>query len=179
MQLLGADHRASVLFEIDARVLNGVEQIRIELEGALLVVEPQSGAILAMVGGRDYGRSQFNRATQARRQPGSCFKPFVYAAGFEQTVRGEEGGLTPATLLDDSPLEMRSGGKLWSPANYDHRYRGWVTVRAALEQSLNVPVARLGMLIGPQSIVDAARRMGVESPLEPLPSRGGRRVCDR
>ena len=155
-------------------MVSGLERLErgrsVALDGALLVLEPQSGAVLAMVGGRDYGRSQFNRATQARRQPGSCFKPFVYAAGFEKTVRGEGGGLTPATLLDDSPLEMRSGGKLWSPANYDGQFRGWVTVRSALEQSLNVPTVRAARRVGLRRVIETSRRMGIESRLRELPS---------
>jgi penicillin-binding protein 1B len=140
------------------------------LQGVVLVLEPATGAIRAMVGGRDYATSQFNRATHARRQPGSCFKPFVYAAGFERTVRGDGQGLTPATLLDDSPLEMVSGGETWRPANYDGEYRGWVTVRTALEQSLNVPTVRAAQRVGLERVVDTARRMGIESPLRSLPS---------
>jgi penicillin-binding protein 1B len=123
-----------------------------------------------MVGGRDYAASQFNRAAHARRQPGSCFKPFVYAAGFEAAARGEGAGLTPATLLDDSPLEMVSGGETWRPANYDGEYRGWVTARTALVQSLNVPTVRAARRVGLDNVVATARRMGIESPLRPLPS---------
>jgi penicillin-binding protein 1B len=162
----------------EAALREGLERLerggRIErggpLQGVVLVLDPQSGAVRAMVGGRDYGGSQFNRATQARRQPGSCFKPFVYAAGFENAVRGEGKELTPATLLDDSPLEMRSGGKMWRPANYDGEHRGWVTVRTALEQSLNVPTIRAARRVGLDRVVDISRRMGIESSLKPLPS---------
>jgi len=140
------------------------------LQGAVVVIDPQSGAVRAMVGGRDYAESQFNRVTHARRQPGSCFKPFVYAAGFERAIRGERMGFTPATLLDDSPFEMVSGGETWRPANYDGEYRGWVTVRTALEQSLNVPTVRAARRVGLDHVVDTAQRMGIESPLRPLPS---------
>jgi penicillin-binding protein 1B len=143
---------------------------RVALQGAVIVLEPQDGAILAMVGGRDYTASQFNRAAQARRQPGSCFKPFVYAAGFERAAHGDAGGLTPATLLDDSPLEMRSGGQLWRPANYDGQHRGWVTVRTALEQSLNVPTVRAATQVGLARVAALARRLGIESQLSPVPS---------
>jgi penicillin-binding protein 1B len=140
------------------------------LQGVVLVLEPATGAIRAMVGGRDYAGSQFNRAVQARRQPGSCFKPFVYAAGFENTVRDEGKGLTPATLLDDSPFEMRSGGKTWSPTNYDGAYRGWVTVRTALEQSLNVPTVRAARRVGLDRVIEISHEAGIASPLRALPS---------
>jgi len=134
------------------------------------VTRPTTGAVLALVGGRDYGRSQFNRAVQARRQPGSCFKPFVFAAGFQQAMRGPGKGLTPASLLDDSPLELRSGGEIWRPANYDRRFRGQVSVREALEHSLNVPTIRAAIRVGLESVVDVARRMGIRSSLAALPS---------
>ena len=141
-----------------------------KLQGAVLVLEPSSGAILAMIGGRDYTASQFNRAVQARRQPGSCLKPLVYATGFELAVRGAAEGLTPTTLLDDSPIEMVSGGQTWRPENYDGEFRGWVTVRTALEQSLNVPTVRAAVGIGLDRIIETLKRLGVESPLAEVPS---------
>ncbi|MCP3978684.1 MAG: PBP1A family penicillin-binding protein [bacterium] len=140
------------------------------LQGAVVVTEPATGAILALVGGRDYADSQFNRATQARRQPGSCFKPFVYAAGFERARSGAPGGLTPATLLEDRPFEMQSGGELWRPANYDRHYRGPVTARQALEESLNVPTVRASQQIGVDAVAEAARACGIRSPLAVVPS---------
>jgi penicillin-binding protein 1B len=123
-----------------------------------------------MVGGRDYAESQFNRVTQARRQPGSCFKPFVYAAGFERALRGEPGGLTAATLLEDSPLEMWSGGRRWSPTNHDGVYRGPVSVRTALEQSLNVPTVRAASGIGLDEVIAHSRRLGIGSAMAAVPS---------
>ncbi len=140
------------------------------LEGAALMSDPSTGAILAMVGGRDYSRSQFNRVVQARRQPGSCFKPFIFAVGFDLEIQGEDGGLTPGSLLDDSPLEMVSGGKLWRPENYDGDYRGRITVRRALEQSLNVPAVRAATHVGLDNVIESARRCGIRSPLKPVPS---------
>ncbi len=131
-------------------------------EGALLALDPQTGEVLAMVGGADYARSQFNRAVQARRQPGSAFKPFVYAAAME-------AGLPPTTLLDDVPVSypggLGRGQAAWSPENYDRRYRGRVTMRQALEESLNVPTVRLLEMVGVQAVVDVARRMGVAGEL--------------
>jgi len=140
------------------------------LQGAIVVTRPSTGAILALVGGRDYAESQFDRAVQARRQPGSCFKPLVFAAGFEQAVRGEKNGLTAATLLEDSPFELVSGGKTWTPANYDKTFRGSVTVREALEASLNVPTVRAAQRIGLEQVIETAHACGIRSPMAPLPS---------
>ncbi len=140
------------------------------LQGALVVLDPRSGAIRAMVGGRDYKSSQFNRAVQARRQPGSCFKPFVFAAAFERAIAGEPGGLTPASRLDDEPIELLAGGRPWRPENYDGLYRGPVSVRVALERSLNVPTVRAAQQVGLERVVDLAGRAGIESALRPLPS---------
>src|SRR5262245_29355741 len=140
------------------------------LQGALLALRPADGAIVAMVGGRDYQRSQFNRTTQAHRQPGSLFKPFVYVAGFQRAQEEGEASFTPATVLDDSPLEEEVAGKLWAPHNFDEEFRGPVSARQALAHSLNVPTIRAAEQIGLREVVRAARRCGIESPLEPVPS---------
>ncbi len=139
------------------------------LEGAVIALDPKTGAVLAMVGGRSYRDSQFNRAVQARRQPGSCFKPFVYLAGFEAAIRGRQGGLTPGSVLDDEPLEIRSGARMWRPTNYDGEFRGRVSVREALEHSLNVPTVRAAMWVGLPNVVHGAERCGLAD-LKPLPS---------
>ena len=142
------------------------------LQGAMVVLDPKDGSVLAMVGGRDYATSQFNRITQARRQPGSLFKPFVYLAGYEaaESAGWTEEAFTPATSLDDSPFEIKSGGKLWAPANYDNEFRGPVTAQMALEQSLNIPTVRAAQLIGLKTVVATAKDAGIESPLKPYPS---------
>ncbi len=140
------------------------------LEGCIIVTRPSDGTILALVGGRDYRLSQFNRADRAHRQPGSLFKPFVYLTGFEEGAGGGWEIFTPATLLDDSPLEMMVAGKTWQPQNYDHRFRGKVPVRYALERSLNVPTVRAAQWIGLEPIVRIAKRLGIESRLLPIPS---------
>ncbi len=140
------------------------------LEGAIVTLRPGTGEILALVGGRDFQRSQFDRVTQGRRQPGSAFKPIVYLAGFERSLRDASFVFTPATQLDDSPLELVSGGTLWRPENDDETFRGPVTVRQAIEQSLNVPAVRAGQMIGLDAVVSTARRLGVVTPLEPWPS---------
>lgn len=140
------------------------------LQGAVVAIEPRSGEIVALVGGRDYRESQFNRAVQARRQPGSCFKPIVYLAGLEAGAGGRDHALTAGTVLEDEPIERTSGGKVWRPENYDGEFRGPVTARTALELSLNVPTVRASEIVGLDAIVDTARRLGISSDLKPLPS---------
>lgn len=134
------------------------------LQAALVSLEPATGAVRAWVGGRDWYASQFDRVVQARRQAGSAFKPLVYATAFERGVA------TPATLLEDAPLTVEAGGQLWSPSNDDDEFRGWVTARAALEQSLNVPTARLALETGLPAIVDLARACGITTRLRPVPA---------
>jgi len=140
------------------------------LEGAVVVLRPSDGALLALVGGRDYERSQFNRAVSSRRSPGSTFKPFVFLAGFERGVHEPDFNFTAASVFEDAPLQIRAGGQMWSPANYDRKWRGAVTVREALEHSINVPTVRAAMAVGLPAVVDAAHRCGIESDLDPIPS---------
>ena len=134
------------------------------LQASLLSIDPRDGSILAYVGGRDYGKSQFDRIAQARRQAGSAIKPVIYAAAFS------EGVATPATLLNDSPIVVKFAGQSWSPQDNDHSFRGWVTVRTALEQSLNVPSVRLALGVGLSRVVALAHEMGIEGDLEPVPA---------
>ena len=136
-----------------------------ELQAAVVVTRPQDGAIVAMIGGRDYGRSQFNRAIQARRQPGSLFKPFVYLAAFDAAATRDPGGITPASLLADQPYSLRVAGRTWRPANFDRKFRGWVTARRALEESLNVPSIRAAQGVGIEAVIRTSRAAGIESPL--------------
>lgn len=140
-----------------------------EVQGALVAIDPRNGDVLAMVGGRDYGASQFNRATSAVRQPGSAFKPIVALTALD---RGPDRtpAFTLASVVEDAPLSVRTNGGFWKPVDYDGSYRGPVTVREALEESLNIPFARIGLAIGPQQIVTTARRVGITSPLDPVPS---------
>ena len=140
------------------------------LEGAVIVLRPADGGLLALVGGRDYGRSQYNRAKQALRPPGSTFKPFVFLAAFDRSLRDSGFEFTTATLLDDEPLQLQAGGRTWSPANSDRRFRGPVTVREALEQSLNVPTVRSAMAVGLPAVVEMAHRCGIDRELEVVPS---------
>ena len=124
-------------------------------QGALVAMTPD-GAVRALVGGRDYGESQFNRAVAARRQPGSAFKPFVYLTALER-------GLTPETVRQDAPISVKG----WKPENYEHRYLGPVTLTQALAQSLNTVAVRLTLEVTPESVVRTAHRLGIASHLEP------------
>ncbi|MDH3518825.1 MAG: PBP1A family penicillin-binding protein [Myxococcales bacterium] len=138
------------------------------LQGCLVALRPQTGELLALVGGRDYRVSQFDRCTQARRQPGSVFKPFVYIAALEPV----DGGplVTLSSFLDDSPLEIDSRNGPWAPKNHDDRFHESVTVREALENSYNVATARLAQEIGIKRVVRVAQRLGIESRLPAVPS---------
>jgi len=133
-----------------------------EVEGSFLALDVKSGQVKAMVGGFDFNRSKFNRATQAMRQTGSAFKPFVYATAID-------GGLTAATLLLDAPVSYTdaSTGEIYAPTNYDGTYEGWVTVRHALEKSRNVPAIRMGEQVGLSKVADMARRLGLSGELPP------------
>jgi penicillin-binding protein 1B len=137
----------------------------------LVVLEPRTGQLLAHVGGRDYATSPYDRATSARRQPGSVFKPVVVLTAL---ARGREDGAAPdftlASVLLDRPLSIRMPIANWSPANHDRRFRGPVTLREALERSLNVPMVRLGQALGLTRVIATARRLGIESRLEANPT---------
>lgn len=127
-----------------------------EIEGALAALEPQTGYIIAMVGGYSFQRGEFNRAVYAKRQPGSSFKPFVYATAIEKGYKPED------TILDE-PISYKSGLKEWSPSNYDGEFWGEITLRRALAFSRNVPTVRLAETIGIDSIINLAKRAGINS----------------
>ena len=134
-----------------------------KLQGALVAMDPTSGDIRALVGGRRSPRGGFIRALNAKRQPGSAFKPFVYAAALA-------AGISPASLVDDEPIEVITGNDVWIPANYDDNYQGRTTVRRALMMSANAATVRVSQTIGLQNVIAAARRNGISSPLSPVPS---------
>lgn len=134
------------------------------LQGALISVDPRDGAILAYVGGRDFAKSQFDRVLRARRQAGSTFKPVVYAAAFQEAV------VSPSSLLKDSPITVKAKGMLWKPQNYDRGFRGMVTTRTALEQSLNVPTVRVALQVGLTRVIDLARDLGLTARFDPVPA---------
>ena len=131
------------------------------LQGAIVSIEPSSGQIMALVGGRDFNESNFNRAVQAARQPGSAFKPFIYTAAIDN-------GFSPTDIILDTPVSFNAGnGQEWSPQNYDKKYRGPVTLRSALANSVNVPAAKLLQKLGTSVVTSYAKRMGIKSRLLP------------
>lgn len=138
------------------------------LEGVVVTVQPGTGYVKALVGGRNYSKTQFNRAIQARRQPGSLFKPFVYVTAMDP-ARGAEA-LTASTVLDDSPISVQAGTAVWKPQNYDNRFHGRVSVREALAHSYNIPAVRAAINAGVPNVIKTAANIGVESRLEPYPS---------
>lgn len=129
------------------------------LEGALLAVEPMTGYVKAMVGGRDFSHSQFNRAVQAWRQAGSAFKPFVYTAAIDNKF-------TPSYRILDAPIVVEAGDTIWRPSNYDERFLGLTTLRTGLALSRNLVAVRLISLVGPQTVIEYARRIGIEGNLK-------------
>ena len=133
------------------------------IEGAMVALDPRSGDIRALVGGRQYERGSFDRALAAHRQPGSAFKPFVYAAALA-------AGFTPASLVDDEPVEVEQDGRIWTPANYGDEYLGRVTIRRALMKSSNAAAVRVSRAVGEQRVIQTAHRNGITSPLSPLPA---------
>ena len=142
------------------------------IQGALIAMEPQTGSVRALVGGRNYARSQFNRVTQAHRQPGSLFKPFVYLAAFSR--RDLPRPVTPATILEDSPItvawDRSQAEQQWTPRNYDNDFRGPMSARRALEQSINIPTVRAALAAGLPTVLATARAAGIGSRLRPYPS---------
>jgi penicillin-binding protein 1B len=133
-----------------------------KLQGAIIVMQPKTGYVLAMVGGRNYSVSQFNRITQAHRQPGSAFKPFVYLSGMDQ--------FTPVSILSNKPKTYEIDGKGWTPQNYSPMMEECVTVREALAKSINLATVDLAMHVGIDRIVKTARSLGFSTPMKPYPS---------
>ena len=134
------------------------------VQGALICLDSRTGYVKAMVGGRDIFISYYNRATQARRQPGSSFKPFVYLAAFES------GAFSPVSLFNDTLRTYRVNDADWSPRNFADKYLGLTTAANALVKSANATSVQIAMAIGPDLIVDLARRLGIQSGLRPYPS---------
>ncbi len=150
--LVADNNKTGAVFALDQEPL---------AQAALVAVDPATGAVRAMIGGYDFKKSQFNRAMQAKRNPGSAFKPIIYAAALDK-------GMTPATIIDDSPVEYNSGyGKSWKPKNYDNKYRGPVTMREALTNSINVVSVKILEDTGVDYAVEYAKKLGITSPLSP------------
>jgi penicillin-binding protein 1B len=139
------------------------------LQAALVAVDPATGGLTAMVGGRGYGETQFNRAADARRQAGSAFKPFVLLAAMQQTVKGN-GKVTLATMTSGEPVSVSTPEGTWTPANFEGKRYGTITVRRMIEESVNTAAVRLATQTGLPQVVSAARDAGITSPLSPVPS---------
>src|SRR4051812_45575276 len=134
------------------------------LQGAFVAMDPRTGAVRAMIGGRDFDDSKFNRSTQALRQPGSTFKPIVYADAIQN-------GRPPSYIVDDSPVSVPlSGGGNWTPQNFDGKFEGRIPMRRGLYESRNIVAIKVGMELGEQSVIDMARKFGITTPIPPYPS---------
>jgi membrane peptidoglycan carboxypeptidase len=133
------------------------------LQGAGIVMDVRSGDVIALVGGRDFEDSKFNRAIQARRQPGSAFKPFVYAAALQ-------AGHPPTTILEDTPYRLVRNGQVWEPRNYDGSYAGQITMRDALVRSQNIATIRLADMVGLDRVINAAYALGITNDIPRYPA---------
>jgi penicillin-binding protein 1A len=131
------------------------------VQGAVVALEPHTGYLRALVGGYDFSRSQFNRATQAIRQPGSAFKPIIYATAMQQ-------GISPARVMVDAPVvHEQADGKIWKPSNYDGNFWGPITLAEALAHSRNIVAIKLLEAVGVKNVVEYAKRLGIRSPMTP------------
>ena len=139
------------------------------LQAALVAVDPATGEMTAMVGGRAYGETQFNRAADSKRQPGSAFKPFVLLAAMELAAEGK-GKRTLSTIVSGDPVTVPGDKEPWTPSNFEGKRYGEITVRKTIEESVNTATARLALDVGLSEVVKTARAAGIRSPLSPVPS---------
>ncbi|HID71061.1 MAG TPA: hypothetical protein EYP35_11590 [Desulfobacterales bacterium] len=138
------------------------------LQGAVVILDPENGAVRALVGGRNYLKSPFNRAVNAKRQIGSLVKPFVYLAALGGA--GVHGIINQATMIEDMPLTVDLGGSIWKPKNYDKRYRGPITARKALVQSRNIPAIKVGQMVGLDTVVQTIKDLGINDTPQKVPA---------
>ncbi|MEX1127388.1 MAG: PBP1A family penicillin-binding protein [Vicinamibacterales bacterium] len=155
--------------------LNRVDEIlakrkRQRAQAALVAIDPRTGEILALVGGRSYNQTQFNRALNANRQPGSVFKPFVYLAAFERALADGRTDVTPATVVLDEPTSWEFNQQTWTPGNYDGEYEGAITLRRALALSRNIATIKVAETAGYDHVAGLWRRVGAGTPPRPYPS---------
>jgi penicillin-binding protein 1B len=157
---------------IDAIVEKRKKKPAQQVQGCLIALEPSTGNVVALVGGRSYGASQYNRVIQARRQPGSTFKPFVYLAAFENTFdRPDQPPITPAMIVNDTETVFFYESKEYIPENYEGKYLGDVTLRKALASSLNVATVKVAEMVGYRAIADLwSNKLGMPSKIEPYPA---------
>ena len=157
-QRIAQEVMESGLKEIEKREKYPSADIPLTPEGALVCFDIETGFVKAMVGGRDFKKSQFNRATQARRQTGSAFKPVIYASALDK-------GFTPASIIVDSPIVFEWGDKKWKPKNFEGKFSGPITLRNALTHSINVVTVKIALEVGTDYIRDYAKKLGISSPL--------------
>ncbi len=157
-------------------VIRGLEEIEKTaqpagepLQAALVAVDPVNGAMTAMVGGRGYGQTQFNRAAEAKRQPGSAFKPFVLLTALSLSAQGK-GDKTLSTILSGEPVSIPAPGGMWTPANFEGKTYGQITMRKMIEDSVNTAAVRLANDVGLPEVLATARAAGIISPLSPVPA---------
>ncbi len=163
--MLGVDKLLAKRYAAWKKKGQAVPQVQV----ALVALDPRTGEIRALVGGRNYGESQLNHAL-AHRQPGSVFKPFVYAAAFENAAQGMQPVVTPVTTIEDVPTTFDFDGKEYTPDNYGQEFYGTVTVQDALIHSLNVATVKVAEMIGYQRVVDVARQMGLGNNIQATPA---------
>lgn len=170
MQSLGQQVLSDGLARVDKMIRR--RKIKAPVQGALIAIEPKTGAILALVGGRSYGDSQYNRATLARRQPGSTFKPFVYLAAFEAVFDDPNlPPITPATVVEDEPTAFLFEDKEYTPQNYEDDYRGYVTLRQALAHSLNVATVKVAEMVGYDKVATVwNKKLAMPGQVQPYPA---------
>jgi penicillin-binding protein 1B len=137
---------------------------------ALIALDPHTGEVKALIGGRNYGLSQLNRAVAAKRQPGSSFKPFVYAAAMDTAIAGGSKIITAGTVVEDEPTTFWFDGKPYEPSNFEHKFYGPVTLRQALAKSLNIATVKVAQMVGYDKVVEMANRAGLNYKIQPTPA---------
>ncbi len=168
LQRIAQEEVASGMEAVDKRLAG--RKRRGHAQAALVAVDPHTGEVLALVGGRAYNQSQYDRAALARRQPGSAFKPFVYLAAFEAMADNPGLNLTPATVIDDEPTTFKDGENDYTPANYEDEYDGPITLRRALALSRNIVAIKVAEAAGYDRVAALWKRVGVGTPARPYPS---------
>jgi penicillin-binding protein 1B len=168
LQRIAQDAVKLGLVQIDDQLAK--RKVRGKAQVALMAIDPRTGEVLALIGGRSYNQSQFNRAWSAKRQPGSVFKPFVYLAAFEEAAATGRTDLTPATTVVDEPTSFLFEDKEWAPGNYEEEYDGVITLRRALAMSRNVSAAKVAEMVGYDKVADLWKRTGAATPPRPYPS---------
>jgi penicillin-binding protein 1B len=167
-QRIAQDAVHAGLVQIDEQLSR--RKIKTRAQVALIAIDPRTGDILALVGGRAYSQSQFNRALAAKRQPGSVFKPFVYLAAFENAAVEGRTDVTPATIVDDEQTTFTFEDKEWTPGNYENEYDGAITLRRALAHSRNVATVKVAQMTGYDKIANLWKQFGSSTAPKPYPS---------